>query len=538
MKDIEAPPSPSKLESSASSLRGSGHDLATGTHPASPVASLHKGDDDDDDGDDQQQPPSTLGKLWRRINDDLSIESHGIAPLTEEQRVDSNFLDSFTMWLTMNATIACFSTGTLGPLLFGFSMKNSFLVIVFFNIFSCAVPSYFAVFGPRLGMRQMAVARYSYGWLGATVPAAFNLISFIGFNALNALLGGQVLASVNPGTVSTRVGIIIIAAISLVLSFCGYRVLHVFERWVWAPVLLAFILLAGFGGRHLGAATSYLDDVPATAGTILSFSSIIVGFSLSWCGCAADFNTYQRSTVSSTKVFVYTFVGLYLPCALLQMMGAAFSAAALSGLITTWEDAFITGSTGGLVAVALEPLRGFGKVLLVFFALGMITNIAPTCYAFSLSMQIVFPFLSKFPRFLFPIVATAIYLPIAIVAADHFAAALSNFLGLLGYWAAIFATIFVIEHWYFRKGRFTSYDISVWDSRSLLPPGIAAIVSSLVGAALVVVSMDQVWWRGPIAVKIAGNAASGGDVGLWLGALAAAIVYVPLRTLERSHFKR
>ncbi|SGY20562.1 BQ5605_C016g08093 [Microbotryum silenes-dioicae] len=537
MKDIEAPPSPSKLESSASSLRGTDHDLATGT------PSLHKGDGDDD----QQQPTSKLSKLWRRINDDLSIESHGVAPLTEERRVDSNFLDSFTMWLTMNATIACFSTGTLGPLLFGFSMKclappiytqNSFLVIVFFNIFSCAVPSYFAVFGPRLGMRQMAVARYSYGWLGATVPAAFNLISFIGFNALNALLGGQVLANVNPGTVSTRVGIIIIATISLVLSFCGYRVLHAFERWVWAPVLLAFILLAGFGGRHLGAATSYLADVPATAGTILSFSCIIVGFSLSWCGCAADFNTYQRSTVSSTKVFVYTFVGLYLPCALLQTMGAAFSAAALSGLVTTWKNAFITGSTGGLVAVALEPLRGFGKVLLVFFALGMITNIAPTCYAFSLSMQIVFPFLSKFPRFLFPIVATAIYLPIAIIAADHFAAALSNFLSLLGYWSAIFAAIFVVEHWYFRKGRFTSYDSSVWDSRSLLPPGIAAIVSSLVGAALVVVSMDQVWWRGPIAVKIAGNSAYGGDVGLWLGALAAAIVYLPLRTLERSHFRR
>lgn len=80
----------------------------------------------------------------------------------------------------------------------------------------------------------------------------------------------------------------------------------------------------------------------------------------------------MRSNVSSVKVFTYTFLGLYLPCVLIQTMGAAFAAAAMSGLVPTWETAFYESSVGGLVGVALEPLHGFGKFLLVIFALGII----------------------------------------------------------------------------------------------------------------------------------------------------------------------
>lgn len=72
-------------------------------------------------------------------------------------------------------------------------------------------------------------------------------------------------------------------------------------------------------------------------------------------------------------------------------------------------------------------------------------NNAPTTYAFSLSIQIVFPFLGRLPRWIFPIVATAIYLPVAIVGASSFAQVLNNFLGLLSYYGSIFGTIVLVE---------------------------------------------------------------------------------------------
>lgn len=189
-------------------------------------------------------------------------------------------------------------------------------------------------------------------------------------------------------------------------------------------------------------------------------------------------------------------------------------------------------------------------------------NNAPTQYAFSLSLQIVFPFLTRLPRFLLPIVGTAIYLPIAIAAAAHFAAALSNFLGLLGYWSSIFVAILLVEvrcfsglrilldveltpcpprrqHLLFRKGRFASYDLSIWDRSSRLPPGLAAITASLCGAAFIVVGMDQVWWRGPFAKMVAGpEATTGGDIAFETGMAVAAIVFLPARWLEKRVFHR
>lgn len=174
----------------------------------------------------------------------------------------------------------------------------------------------------------------------------------------------------------------------------------------------------------------------------------------------------MRPNVPAVKVFTYTFLGLYLSCALIQTLGAAFGAAALSEEVATWTAAYTNGGVGGLVGEALLPLKWFGKILLVFFAVGMVSNNGPTICerraraalprsrtdpvypltdAFSLSLQIVFPFLAALPRWIFPLVGTAIYLPIAIVGARNFEAALVNFLGLLGYWTAIFCAVVFVE---------------------------------------------------------------------------------------------
>ncbi|GAA5820669.1 hypothetical protein JCM11251_003105 [Rhodosporidiobolus azoricus] len=484
-------------------------------------------------------PTSWYGKAWGMLFATEKVEAHGVGPLPEEERTDASFISNFTIWLTMNATISCFSTGTLGPLYFNLSLRDSALIVVFANIFSCGVPSFIALFGPRLGMRTMTIARYSFGYYPAILPALLNLISFLGFCAVNSIAAGQVLVAVNPGGLSTTAGIVVVAVVSMVISFCGYRVMHAIERWAWLPVIIAFILLSGFGGRHLTAAPSFASDVPATAANVLSFLSIIVGFTISWSGCSADFNTYMKPDIPSLTVCLYTFAGLYLPCVLIQILGAAFAAAALSGQVPTWEVAFGEGSIGNLMDVAMEPMGNFRKFLLILFSLGIISNNAPTQYAFSLSIQIVFPFLTRLPRFIFPVVGTAIYLPIAIAGANSFAAALSNFLGLLGFWSSIFAALLLVEHFLYRGGRFSSYNIDFWDRSSKLPPGIAALFASLCGGAFCVLGMDQVWFRGPFARSISGpEAHAGGDIGLEAGMAVATAVFIPARWLEKRVFGR
>ena len=94
-----------------------------------------------------------------------------------------DLFDTATMWLSANMTvrlssfsvlallvlrciiqISTYSLGTLGPSVFFLGLKESCLAILFFNLLSTAPVAYFAIFGPRLGLRQMTIARFSFGY--------------------------------------------------------------------------------------------------------------------------------------------------------------------------------------------------------------------------------------------------------------------------------------------------------------------------------------------------------------------------------------
>ena len=84
----------------------------------------------------------------------------------------------------------------------------------------------------------------------------------------------------------------------------------------------------------------------------------------------------------------------------------------------------------------------------------------------------------------------------------------------------------MVEHFHFRKGDFALYDLDSWNVPSKLPLGAAALTASALSFALVIPSMDQVWYRGPIARTT-------GDIGIEMALAVTALLYVPLRHLER-----
>ncbi len=56
----------------------------------------------------------------------------------------------------------------LGPMGFNLGLRDSALVILFFNLLSTTIPGYLSTLGPKTGMRQMIQARYSFG--SASLP--------------------------------------------------------------------------------------------------------------------------------------------------------------------------------------------------------------------------------------------------------------------------------------------------------------------------------------------------------------------------------
>ncbi|KLO11397.1 NCS cytosine-purine permease [Schizopora paradoxa] len=466
------------------------------------------------------------------------VESRGIFPVPPEQRVDKQFHKIFFIWFSANFNILSFSAGTVGPSVYGLSLNDSCLIILFFNLLCSIPPAYLTTWGPKLGLRQMCQARYSFGYYGVIILSVINLATMTGFMILNCILGGQTLASVTNGSLSWSVGIVIIAVVSLLVSFCGYKVLTWYERIAWIPTFIVYLVALGVGGKHLSNPPA---AEPATAVTVLSYASVLAGFVITYSPLSSDFTTYMDPNVSSWKMFIYSYLGFLLPIVPIQCIGAVFAVA--TPLVPSWSEAFASGSPGGLLQSVLSPTGGFGNFLTVLLSLSVTANIAPTMYSFGLSFQVFAPFCTRVPRYVFSLLSTAIVIPLSIVGAHRFYTTLTNFLGLIGYWASCFIAVIVTEHFVFRrhaarlvpsppspgrvfsKDAFENYDLSAWNSPSRLPSGIPAIAASVLSFGLVVPSMDQVWFVGPIAKTT-------GDIGFEMALVLTAIFYVPLRYLE------
>ena len=61
-----------------------------------------------------------------------------------------------------------------------------------------------------------------------------------------------------------------------------------FERIIWFPVLVAFVVALGVGGKHLTSPPAE----PATVQDILSFSGVIAGFTITYAPLSSDFTMY------------------------------------------------------------------------------------------------------------------------------------------------------------------------------------------------------------------------------------------------------
>ncbi|KAH9991540.1 cytosine-purine permease [Russula vinacea] len=401
---------------------------------------------------------------------------------------------------------------------FWVGLRDSCLVILFFNLICAAPPAYLKYnLGPKLGLRQLCASRYTFGYYGAMVPSLLTVISGMGFAILNSIVGGQALSSI--ASFSWTVGIVIILVISLFVSFCGLRVLNWYENCAWAPSLLVFVITTGVGGKH------FVDTptAPATAAQIFSFGATIAGYTLAWASISADYTVYFHPRVSSWRIFAYSYLGLNISTITLECLGAAAAISAPS--VPAWNAGYGDGDVGGLLNAMLSPVGGFRKVLMVLLSLSVTAANVPTIYSICIDFQTLFPPLAVVPRYVFSVLATAVITVLAVVGQHKFYSTLSNFLGIIGYWIGAWVSAICVEHLYFRKGNFVLYDIRSWNVPSQLPLGAAALGASVLSFALVIPSMDQVWYTGPIARKT-------GDIGFEVATAVTALLYLPLRHFE------
>jgi purine-cytosine permease-like protein len=223
------------------------------------------------------------------------------------------------------------------------------------------------------------------------------------------------------------------------------------------------------------------------------------------------------------KVFAYIYAGLYLPSIPLLILGAAMGGVVPN--IPEWSAGYDQNGVGGVVYQMLLPAGGFGKFIMVLLALSVTGNIVISVYSVALNLQMLLPWFTKVPRFLFTAATIALIIPLAIEAAAQWETSLENFLAIIGYWAGCFDAVVITELVVFRRMDFSTFDHAIWNVGRKLPSGLAAIGASVISLGLVVPGISEVWYTGPIAQTT-------GDIGFEMAFVVTALAYLPLRWLE------
>ncbi|WFD45273.1 hypothetical protein MPSI1_003955 [Malassezia psittaci] len=469
----------------------------------------------------EEYQAQTHSKRWPRLS---FLEWTSIEPVSPEEQKQPWYLIPL-LWCSVNVNVLTFSTGMLAAF-FDLSLPASLYTILGFTLVCALVPAYFTTLGMRLGLRQLVHSRYAFGYVGTSALGLLSAATQLVYGIENCIIGGQTLRAVSPHeSMSSVVGIVIIALASFAVCFFGIRVMHFVEGILWFPTLICFILLTALAGSGPDGLHIPQDGAATTCSGVLAYGCIVAGFNLSWATIASDVSLYTTRTTSVKKMFVWVYISFVLTIAPFFMLGAAFGIAAPH--VPKWYDASQESSPGPLFNVILAGRSGnFGKFVTVLLALSAIGNIIPGIYSFGIAVQTSFPILCRLPRFVMSFVALAIILPCSIVGRDKFYDTLTDFSSILAYWCGMFSGITLADVCVLRRFNLNTYDVSIWKNCSRLPPGIAGIASFLIPIALIVPCMDQTWYTGPLAEH-------SGDLGFEVGIVFSFTLYLILRPLEK-----
>ncbi|HLI71027.1 MAG TPA: cytosine permease [Ktedonobacteraceae bacterium] len=479
------------------------------------------------------------------IPEEHGIETHGIERVSPETRTHVRIFDNFTMWLSANLVISTIALGALASQAFFLGFWDSLAVIIIFNALGVLAPAIFSTLGPRLGLRQMTIARFSFGWVGGIIMAFFNVAACIGWSTVNVIVGGQlvtalacgaatpakctvnILGTSMSGLLLQALAILLIAVLTTLVSIYGYRYVHHYERFAWIPMAIIFAIVTGVmivNGQHLIAPTPVMNATEIAS--LVSFGGAVYGFATGWTSYAADYNVNQPENAGVARIFWLTFLGIFIPCVLLETLGM---------LLANWLGENVVG--GQLLAVALEPLGSFGKVLVFLLAMSIIANNIPNDYSLGLSVQVFGHTWQRIPRYVWTLIGAVIYVAFAVSIATlgSFNDTLSSFLLLVAYWLGPLAIIMIMEHFVFRHGR---YNVEDWNNPRRLPVGWAAIVSMVLGLFGAFLGFAQVFVYNGVSHPITGviggllNKPYGMDTGFELGIIFSLISYLILRPIE------
>jgi nucleobase:cation symporter-1, NCS1 family len=392
---------------------------------------------------------------------DLSIEGHGMDPIPESARYGS-VGRVFTVWFTPNLVPAAFFLGTLAAASFiGLGFWTALAAIVVGNIVGSVLVGLLATMGPKTGMAQMPLARLAYG-KSIVLPGLLNWVSCIGWDGINSVFGAAAI-SILTG-LNFVISLLIIVVFQGLLGILGYEAIHTFEKWMALVLGAMFVVLTVAIAGQAGVGVGLTDQMSGLdqLGAFILFSTIIASFVLAWALYASDYTRYLPVDSSSSRIFLWTVLGLSLAAGWLEILGLLVADKATEGGAVDTINSLLSGTP-------------FAALAMIAIGIGTVAVNAMNDYTGSLSLQAAG---IRVPRAISALIVAILgFLVTLWLNAGNLTTKIENILLFLSYWIAPWAAV-VLADWRMRGGR---ADVARLVNFSALPSGILGLASAIIG---------------------------------------------------------
>ena len=442
----------------------------------------------------------------------IECRSIDYVPLSERS---GRLSDQATIWFGGSAHILSLATGAIGITL-GLNLIWTLIALIVGTVLGTAPVAAHATQGPHLGLPQMVQSRPQFGRYGAL---------FIWTMAIAVYWGYVVLGENLLGATGNQLGwggavpwTIVVGLVSIVLAIFGYHWLHIAQRWV--SIALVAVLAVYVGGLVVGG---HIPASTMSLGSSFSFAPFLVvvsasaAYQLSWAFFVSDYSRYMPPDTDKRAIMRYTSIGLFFGVLSFEAVGAV-CAALLPG------DSI----TAGLAATGDYVFSGFGDILLIIGALGLLGLMAMCVYGGSLTLITALDSLrpvrpTRSIRVVTILVVgitgtiAAAYLPV-----DFLNTSFYSVLAVLAYLMAPWTAVNLVDFFVVRRGHYSIREIfnkdgiyGLWNWR-----GITAYCVAFVA---MIPFMNLSFYEGPAA-----KAFDGVDVAFFVGIPIGAAIYALL----------
>jgi nucleobase:cation symporter-1, NCS1 family len=423
-------------------------------------------------------------------------------------------LQLFWTWTSPNLEFATVFVGVIGVALFGLNFWQALLAIVVGTGVGSITQGLLSARGPGHGVPQMVLSRLGFGYWGNVLPAGLNAITAgIGWFAVNSVSGAFALNTLTH--MPKPLCLVIIVVVQIAIAFFGHNLVHAFERYAF-PVLAVIFLITTV---VILAKTHPGTHVPAgfagTTGGFLLTTGAAFGYAVGWNPYASDYTRYLPPDVNKRAVALWSGLGVFVSCIILETVGAA--SALLSGSAAAGSNP--TGAFTGHLPTALADAT------LLAIALGAIAANVLNIYSGALSftaLGIKLPL--RLRRAIVALGFGVVGFIVALTGLHDAGAKYENFLLVIAYWIAPWLAVFFCDQ-LLRRG---PVDDLLFDTKHTNWAGPVAMLAGM-GISIWLFS-NQTEYTGVVPTHVP----SAGDLTFEAGFLITALVYLGWHAILRG----